>query len=59
MYVTMAVSYVMYPTDTLTIAVGWHKAIRRMFNLPYRTHSCLLQLILIDLPVDGQMLMYH
>ena len=25
-----------------------------MFNLPYRTHSCLLHLIINDLPVDGQ-----
>ena len=34
--------------------VSWRKAIRRMFKLPYRTHSCLLQLIINDLPVDGQ-----
>ena len=26
----------------------------RMFKLPYRTHSCLLHLIINDLPVDGQ-----
>ena len=25
-----------------------------MFKLPYRTHSCLLHLIINDLPVDGQ-----
>ena len=34
--------------------VSWRKAIRRMFKLPYRTHSCLLHLIINDLPVDGQ-----
>ena len=34
--------------------VTWRKAIRRMFKLPYRTHSCLLHLIINDLPVDGQ-----
>ena len=34
--------------------VSWRKAIRRMFKLPYRTHSCLLHLIIDDLPVDGQ-----
>ena len=34
--------------------VSWRKAIRRMFSLPYRTHSCLLHLIINDLPVDGQ-----
>ena len=33
--------------------VSWRKAIRSMFNLPYRTHSCLLHLIINDLPVDG------
>ena len=34
--------------------VSWRKAIRRMFKLPYRTQSCLLHLIINDLPVDGQ-----
>ena len=34
--------------------VNWRKAIRRMFNFPYRTHSCLLHFIIIDLLVDGQ-----
>ena len=34
--------------------VSWRKAIRRMFKLPYRTHSCLLHFIINDLPVDGQ-----
>ena len=34
--------------------VSWRKVIRRMFNLPCRTHSCLLHLIINDLPVDGQ-----
>ena len=34
--------------------VSWRKAIRRMFNLPYHTHSCLLHLTINDLPVDGQ-----
>ena len=32
--------------------VSWRKAIRRMFKLPSRTHSCLLHLIINDLPVD-------
>ena len=27
---------------------SWRKAIRRMFKLPYRTHSCLLHLIIND-----------
>ena len=34
--------------------VSWLKATRRMFKLPYRTHSCLLYLIINDLPLDGQ-----
>ena len=34
--------------------MSWRKAIRRMFKLLYRTHSCLLHLIINDLPVDGQ-----
>ena len=34
--------------------VSWRKAIRIMFNLPYRTNSSLLHLMINDLPVDGQ-----
>ena len=51
----MAGSYGMYPTNTPDkFYVNWRKAIRRMFNLRYRTYSCLLHLIFNDLPVDGQ-----
>ena len=32
--------------------VSLRETIRTMFNLPYRTHSCLLHLIINDLPVD-------
>ena len=39
---------------TINFFVSWRKTIRRMFKLPYRTHSCLLHLIINDLPVDGQ-----
>ena len=37
------------------IYVLWHKAIRRIFKLPYRTHCNLLPLIVNDLPIDVQL----
>ena len=39
---------------TNNLYVSLREASRRMFNFPYRTHSCLLHLIINDLPVDGQ-----
>ena len=35
--------------------VSWRKAIRRIFNLPYRTHCKLLHLITQVLPIDMQL----
>ena len=34
--------------------VSWRKAIRRLFNLPYTTHRCLLPLLCHDQPVEQQ-----
>jgi hypothetical protein len=36
--------------------VAWRKSIRRLFDLPYRTHSRLLHLICNDLPIASQLL---
>ena len=51
----MAVSCRMYPTDTRTsFCQVAYNVIRRMFQLPGRTHSRLLHLIINDLSVNGQ-----
>ncbi len=40
-----------------TFYVSWRKAIRKLFNLPYRTHCNLLPYIIDDLPPNIQL--YH
>ena len=44
-----------YHRYTNKLYMSWRRAIHGMFNLPNRTHSCLLHLIVNDLPVDGLM----
>jgi len=34
--------------------VAWRKCVRKLLNLPYRTHSVLLPLIVQDLPIQAQ-----
>ena len=43
-----------HPSIT-TFHVAWRKAIRKVLDLPYRTHSRILNLICDDLPIDAQL----
>ena len=45
-----------YESDSVNkFYVAWRKCIRRLFNIPIRTHNALLNFICGDIPIDAQL----
>ena len=35
--------------------IAWRKCVKRLFRLPHRTHTCILNFVLEDMPIDVQL----